>query len=62
MDFNKGIRARLFFFFIVMGAIPFLILVVVSAIDSVSELETSAKQNSLLACSEIQLSRSTSHH
>ena len=48
MDFNKGIRARLFFFFIVMGAIPFLILVVVSAIDSVSELETSAKQNSLL--------------
>ena len=48
MDFNKGIRARLFFFFIVMGAIPFLILVIVSAIDSVSELETSAKQNSLL--------------
>ncbi len=48
MEFNKGIRAKIFFFFIVMGAIPFIILVVVSAINTISELEDFVKQNSLL--------------
>ncbi|MBR4904523.1 MAG: diguanylate cyclase [Selenomonadaceae bacterium] len=48
MDFSKGIKARMFFFFIIMGAIPFLILVVVSAYNAVYELEATAKQNSLL--------------
>jgi len=48
MEFNKGIRAKLFFMFIVMGAIPFIILVVVSALNTISELEESVKQNSLL--------------
>ena len=48
MEINKGIRAKVFFFFVVMGAIPFLILVVASAINTVSELEESGKQNSLL--------------
>lgn len=48
MEFNKGIRAKLFFFFAIMGAIPFLILVVVSAINTISEMEESVKQNSLL--------------
>ena len=48
MEFNKGIRAKLFFLFIVMGAIPFLILIVASALNTISELEDSVKQNSLL--------------
>jgi len=48
MEFNKGIRAKLFFFFIIMGAFPFLILVVVSAINTISEMEEFVKQNSLL--------------
>ena len=48
MEFNKGIRAKLFFLFTLMGAIPFIILVVVSALNTISELEESVKQNSLL--------------
>ena len=48
MEFNKGIRGKLFFFFVIMGAIPFVILVVVSAINTISEMEESVKQNSLL--------------
>ena len=48
MEINKGIRAKVFFFFVVMGAIPFLILVTVSAITTVTELEEFSKQNNLL--------------
>ena len=48
MEFSKGIRAKLFFFFIVMGAVPLIILIIVSAINTVTELEAFAKQNSLL--------------
>ena len=48
MEFSKGIRAKLFFFFIVMGAVPLVILIIVSAINTVTELESFAKQNSLL--------------
>ena len=48
MDISKGIRARLFFFFVVMGAIPFIILVTAGAINTIAELEDSYKQNSLL--------------
>ena len=48
MEFSKGIRAKLFFFFIVMGAIPLLILIIVTAINTVTELESFAKQNTLL--------------
>lgn len=48
MEINKSIRAKVFFFFVVMGAIPFLILVIASAISTVSELEDFSKQNSLI--------------
>ena len=48
MEISKGIRARLFFFFVVMGAIPFVILVTAGAINTIAELEESYKQNSLL--------------
>ena len=48
MEINKGIRAKMFFLFIVMGAVPFLVLVVVSAINTIDEMEESYKQNSLL--------------
>ncbi|MBE8951460.1 MAG: diguanylate cyclase [Quinella sp. 3Q1] len=48
MDISKGIRAKLFFFFVVMGAIPFVILVTAGAINTIAELEDSYKQNSLL--------------
>ena len=48
MEISKGIRAKLFFFFVVMGAIPFIILITAGAINTVSELEESYKQNSML--------------
>ena len=48
MEVSKGIRAKLFFFFIVMGAIPFVILIVASALNTISELEEHVKQSSLL--------------
>ena len=48
MELNKGIQAKLFFLFIVMGAIPFVILVIVSAINTANEMERAAKQNSSL--------------
>ena len=48
MDFNKGIRAKLFLFFIAMGAIPFVILVIISARNTISELEASVKMNGSL--------------
>lgn len=48
MEFSKGIRAKLFFFFVIMGAIPFIILIVVSALNTISEMEESVKQNSKL--------------
>ena len=48
MEFNKGIRAKIFFLFIAMGGIPFIILVIASAINTISEMEESIKQNSLL--------------
>ena len=48
MEISKGIRAKVFFFFVVMGAIPFLILVIASALNTVSEMEDFSKQNSLL--------------
>ena len=48
MEISTGIRAKLFFFFVVMGAIPFIILVTAGAINTISELEESYKQNSML--------------
>ena len=48
MEISKGIRAKLFFLFIVMGAIPFIILVTVSAINTIAELEDFVKQNGSL--------------
>lgn len=48
MEFNKGIRAKLFLFFIVMGAIPFVMLVAISARNTISELEASVKMNGSL--------------
>ncbi len=48
MEISKGIRAKLFFLFIVMGAIPFIILVTVSAINTIDELEDFVKQNGSL--------------
>ncbi len=48
MEISKGIRAKLFMLFIMMGAIPFVILVTAGAINTIAELEDSYKQNSLL--------------
>ena len=48
MEISKGIRAKLFTLFIMMAAIPFIILVTASAINTIAELEDSYKQNSLL--------------
>ena len=48
MDISKGIRARLFLLFIVMGAVPFVILIIAGAISTIVEMEDSYKQNSLL--------------
>lgn len=48
MEISKGIKAKVFFLFVVMGAIPFLILVVAGAFSAIDELEDFSKQNSLL--------------
>ena len=48
MEINKGIRAKLFFLFIVMGAIPFILIAIIGGFNTVSELEESGKQSSLL--------------
>ncbi len=48
MDFNKGIRAKLFLFFIIMGAIPFVTLIIISARNTINELEASVKLNGSL--------------
>lgn len=48
MEISKGIRAKLFFFFIIMAAIPFLIVVTAGAITGVAEIEEYYKQNSSL--------------
>ncbi|MBQ6005853.1 MAG: diguanylate cyclase [Selenomonadaceae bacterium] len=48
MEINKGIRAKIFFLFVIMGAVPFLILITAGAINTISELEESDKQNGLL--------------
>ena len=48
MEISKGIRAKLFFLFIIMGGLPFIILVTVGAINTIAELEDSVKQNTML--------------
>ena len=48
MEINKGIRAKLFLLFIIMGAVPFIILVIASGFNAVDEMEESYKENSLL--------------
>ena len=48
MEISKGIRAKLFFFFIIMAAIPFLIVVTAGAITGIAEIEEYYKQNSSL--------------
>ena len=48
MEISKSIRARLFLLFVVIGAIPFVILITAGAINTIAELEESYKQNSML--------------
>ncbi|MBD3879714.1 MAG: diguanylate cyclase, partial [Quinella sp. 1Q5] len=48
MEINKGIRAKLFALFIVMGAIPFILLVAMGASSTYNDLEEYAKQVGLL--------------
>ena len=48
MEISKGIRAKLFLLFVAVGAIPFIILVTVSSLNTISELESNIKKNSLL--------------
>ena len=48
MEISKGIRAKLFLLFIVMGGMPFIILVTAGALNTLTELEEFVKQNSLL--------------
>ena len=47
-EFNKGIRAKFFFFFVIMGAIPFITLIIIGAKNTVSELENFVKLNGTL--------------
>ena len=48
MEINKGIRAKLFVLFIIMGAIPFIILIAMSASSSYDDLKEYSKQTGLL--------------
>lgn len=48
MELNKGLKAKLFFLFILMGTIPIVILVAASAYNTKDEMEEFAKQNSSL--------------
>ena len=48
LDFIKSIRTRLFIFFIFMGGLPFISLIVVGALNMESELEEHSRQTSLL--------------
>ena len=48
MEINKGIRAKLFLLFIVMGAIPFVILVGMSARSTLDDLREYAKERDQL--------------
>ena len=45
---NRGIRARLFLFFLVMGAIPFVMLIIFTAQSTINEMEASIKMNGAL--------------
>lgn len=44
-EFNKGIRAKVFLLFLVMGAFPFITLILISARSTIAELEISVKQS-----------------
>lgn len=48
LDFIKSIRTRLFIFFIFMGGLPFISLIVFGAVNMQSELEEHSRQTSLL--------------
>ena len=48
LEFFKGIRARLFIFFIFMGGVPFVTLIFIGALNIKWELEEYGKQASLL--------------
>lgn len=48
MEISKGIRAKLFFLFMIMGSIPFILIAIIGGFNTVSELEESGKQSSLL--------------
>ena len=48
LEFFKGIRAKLFIFFLFMGGLPFIALIVVGALNFKWELESHARQTSLL--------------
>lgn len=48
MEIGKGIRGKIFIFLIVMGIVPFMILVVVGSIDAKMEMEDWDKQSGLL--------------
>ena len=48
MEINKGIRAKLFALFVIMGTIPFILLVIMSANSTIDDLEEYAKQTGLL--------------
>ena len=48
MELNKGIQAKLFILFFVMGAIPFIITIALSAVNTIDESEDAVKRNSLL--------------
>ena len=48
LEFFKGIRAKLFIFFLFMGGLPFIALIVVGALNFKWELEAHARQTSLL--------------
>ena len=48
LEITKSIRKKLFFFFIIMGGIPFFVLIIVGAMSARFDLEDAATQTSLL--------------
>ena len=48
MKINNSIRKKLFIFFVIMGAIPFVVLIIVGAANIRVDLEDAAVETSLL--------------
>ncbi|MBR1397258.1 MAG: diguanylate cyclase [Selenomonadaceae bacterium] len=48
MDINKSIKHKLFFILLIIGAFPFMIVIIFSAFNTISDMEENVKKNGLL--------------